>query len=180
MLNRRPLGLLALFVAEKEAANVRASTIGYYRFAVLKFLATPGLPNDAAQLSPDHLREWLRTMRERGLKPGGIRTYQSAVWTWLRWMHLNDYLPTDITRRVPMIRVRKEERTRRTATGEIHDRFVRAALDRAENPRRNAAIIETLWSSGCGEASSPRSTWMTMTTMRARSGYRTRRRASRD
>lgn len=142
-----PFDYLRLFLATKEAEGVRPVTLNWYRYAVLRFLDETETAS-LADLDAIRALDWVAKMRARGLKPGAIRTYQSATWTWFRWLHDQGYLPEDIARKVKMTRRRDSETTRRTATAEMRDALLEVALDRAEHPRRNAALTWVLWSTG--------------------------------
>lgn len=138
--------LLTAFVLDRQRARVKLSTRSYYKFAIGQFIASPGVPPLADDLRPAHILGWLDAMTERGLKPGGQRTYQSAIWVWLRWCYRQDYLP-DLTRKISKVRVLPEDVKRLTASTEVHDRFVDEAKTGSEHPERNVAILETLWGS---------------------------------
>lgn len=144
-----PTDALRLFLIDKEDAGVRATTIGYYRYACTRFIDEVDLPPTIGQVSSVHLRTWTAAMRARGLKPSAIHSYQGAVWTWLRWLYQQDEFGVgDITRRVKLIQLREEDYTRRTISLATKKKLLVVARARVENPRRNAAIIETLWSTG--------------------------------
>jgi integrase len=137
-----------LFLIDKEDAGVRATSRAYYSYAIDRFISEAA-PELVADLSTTHLRTWSAAMRTRGLKPGAIHSYQSAVWTFVRWLYIqDDFGVPDITRKVQMIRVRPEEIKRRTASPGTKKKLLLVAKARPEHPRRNAALIEMLWATG--------------------------------
>jgi site-specific recombinase XerD len=138
---------LRLFLATKEAEGVRPVSVRWFDYSVRRFLSETNTTS-MAEIDSICALDWVTLMRERGLKPGGIRSYQSAVWTWFRWLYAQDYLKEDIARRVKMTRARDSDRTRRTATEQARDDLITVALARAEHARRNAALIWVLWSTG--------------------------------
>lgn len=120
-----------------------------YAYHCGRFIAEADLPPDISQLSTAHLRAWSGILRERGLKPSAIHSYQTSVWTWCRWLYAQEEFGVgDITRRVKMAQVREEDVKRRTASQSTLRKLLIVAKDRSQNPRRNAAIIECLWSTG--------------------------------
>lgn len=143
-----PIGSLTLFLAQKRAEGVKPSSLQWFRYCTERFIREAPAPADVRKLTPAHLVTWTEVMRERGLKPGGIRSYQSAVWRWLRWLNEMGYHKEDLSRKVKLVRVREEDITRRTATPEIRAKLVRCALARSEHTYRNAALVEFLWSTG--------------------------------
>lgn len=152
--NRRPhkpqpclRDLARLFLAEKRVErDLKPSTLAIYSRSLDMFLGTPGLPEYPADLSKAHALEWTATLRERGLAPGGINSYQRPVWTWFRWLYANDYCPEDIPRKVSRVPVRDPRR--RTATPEVYRAMVGVASRSIDHPLRDVALIEVLWSTG--------------------------------
>lgn len=141
---------VTLYLAYREAEGLRPTTLAGYRFALAKFAAEPGLPEYADELTADDAVRWLAGLRDAGLAPGGISTYQRAVWTWFTWLYQGDMLAIDIAHRVKRVRVPNPKR--RTATTEAHDRMVVVAAHKREHALRDVAIIELLWSSGMRRA----------------------------
>lgn len=147
--------LATLFVRERELERgLKPSTITYYRTALGLFLATPGVPRAARDLSKVHAIEYTGALRARGCSPGGINAYQRPVWVWFRWLYANDYCPEDIARKVGRVPVKNP--TRRTASIEIRSAMAKVAADHPEHSLRNVALIEVLWSAG------PRKTELTL------------------
>lgn len=138
-----------LFLIDKEDARVRPTTISTYDWHIRRFIEEADLPDDVSQITSAHLRAWSAVLRERKLKPSSARSYQSSVWTWLRWMYMQeDFGVADITRKVKMVSVREEDLKRRTASPVTLKKLLLVARDRPQHPRRNAAIILALWSTG--------------------------------
>lgn len=136
-----------LYLAYREAEGLSPRTLTKYRASIAKFLARPGLPADVTDLAPEHAVRWLAAMQDDpGLGPGGIATYQRAVWTWFTWLYQGDMIGMDIARRVKRVRVPNPKR--RTATTAAHDGLILVAAAKRENALRDVAIIELLWASG--------------------------------
>lgn len=145
-----PHDALTLFlVAKEDDAGCRPATLFYYRDSITRFLAQAEQPAHVSGYTPLHLRRWTAAMKARELKPGAIHSYQSAIWTWLRWLYQqDDYGVADVTRKVPLYPVRDEDRKRRTLTVKQKRDMVTVARTHAEHARRDTAIIETLWATG--------------------------------
>lgn len=140
---------LRLFLIDKEDARVKPTTLKMYRYHCERFISEADLPPDISQLSTAHLRSWSALLREGGLKPSAIHSYQQSVWTFVRWLYTQEEFGVgDLTRRVKMAQVREEDVKRRTATQSTLKKLLLVAKDRSQHPRRNAAIIECLWSTG--------------------------------
>lgn len=148
-----PFDAFDLYIANLEAEGyVRPATLRYYRYAISRFLTDITPPDSCAQLTGKHALAWTAALRNRGCKPGAMRTYQSAVWTWFSWLHREGFTPTDIARQVRRTRPDESTVTRRTATTDIIDKMLVCARDRSEWPWRNAALLLTLAATGARKA----------------------------
>lgn len=143
----RTSDLSRLFLAEtRTIKNARPTTMAAYTRALGMF--EPYAPEHVEELGREHLVAYTTDLIGRGLKPHSINDYQRPVWTFCAWLFCNDYIERDISRKVPKYRIEDWSVTRRTASEDDHKLLVANALARAENPLRNAAIVETLWSTG--------------------------------
>lgn len=144
----RPSDHLALYLAEKRYEGVRERTLFGYRDSIQRFIAQCGIGEDIRELAPSHCYAWVAAMRGRGLKPGGIRSYQLNVWPWLRWLYRNGTLPVNLPELVRPVRVRDEDRLRRTVSEDAHRDLLKVAADRKEHALRNVALLQVLWGTG--------------------------------
>ena len=143
--NSRPLDYANLFLTFREAEGVRPRTIRWYQFVLTKFLDDHA-PEDIAELGAEHLVAWTAAMRARDLSPGGINSYQRGVWAFCHWLHEQGYIAEDITARIKKVRVPSPKR--RTASEDTRTALLTVIADAREFCRRNAAIVEVLWSTG--------------------------------
>lgn len=87
-------------------------------------------------------------MRRRGMREGGIASYQRAVWTFLRWLHGNGYVPVDFSAIVPRIHADDSQVHRPTAQRADIDRMLKVAGAEAEHGKRNKALVAVFASTG--------------------------------
>lgn len=141
---------LPLFLAHTEAKGVKERTIWDYRDRIEMFLAM--VPDDPRELDEHHLLAYTASLRRkltrRGapMKPGAINSYQRPVWTYLRWLYRRRVIDMDLAGLVDKVRVTNVKR--RTASEDDRDKLLTVARDRAENPYRNAAIVQMLYWTG--------------------------------
>lgn len=141
--------LTEFLIAKEDDAGVRPATLRWYRYAIERFFADTAQPERVSGYKPLHLRQWTAALKARGLKPGAIRSYQGAVWTWLRWLYQqDDYGVSDVTRRVPLYTVRDEDTKRRVLSLRHKREMVLVARLHREWARRDVALIEVLWATG--------------------------------
>ncbi len=111
----------------------------------MKFIEDQAPPK-ITDLSAEHLVAWTAGMRARALSPGGINSYQKGVWSFCRWLHAQGYIEQDVTARLKKVRVSAPKR--RTASEDARTALLKVIADGKEFHRRNAAIVEVLWSTG--------------------------------
>lgn len=148
-----PFDAFELYIGNLEAEGyVREATLKFYRYGISRFLSDITPPASCHELSGKHALAWTAALRKRGLKPGAIRTYQSAVWIWFSWLHREGYTPHDIARQVRRTRPDETTVTRRTATDDVIEKLLVVAADRSEWKWRNRALLLTLAATGARRA----------------------------
>ena len=91
-------------------------------------------------------------MRRRGMREGGIASYQRAVWTWLRWLHRNRYVEVDFSTVVPRVKPKDADVRRPTATAEDIANMMKVASYEREHGKRNRAIVAVFADTGIRRA----------------------------
>ena len=143
----RPAVYVELYLAQQEAWGLKATTLRAYRMALENFLQIPTLPDDVRELGPEHAIAWVSRARAQKWTPGGIRTRQTAIWTWFRWLYRSRFHDTDISQLVKRVPV--PTRNRRTLGEDSHAMLLMAATQMREHAVRDVAIVELLYSTGC-------------------------------
>lgn len=80
-----------------------------------------------SDLRPSHIQTWVKTMQDRGLAPGTIRTRFNNVRTVLKSAHRDRYLGADPSVGVPLPRARRAEKAMSIPTEEELRKLLEAA-----------------------------------------------------
>lgn len=135
-----------LFLAYREEANCEPVTLRNYRIALSRFLASPRVPDDIAELSADHIVLYLAELRRAGLAPSTRAWHQRHILAFVRWLQDRDVIPRDIARLVKRVAVPK---TRKRSTGtDVMTRALTVAAQGREMHLRDVAILRLLWATG--------------------------------
>lgn len=141
-------GLTSFYLTELEALGRRPQTIATYRYAIRDFLTiAPEFPKD---LTRHHCLEWIASMRRRGMREGGIESYQRAVWTFLRWLH-PEYIDVDFST-LPRVHAKDADVHRPTAQPQAIADMMTVAAHQHEHPHRNKALVAVFASTGIRRA----------------------------
>lgn len=131
---------------------VTPSTLRSYRVHIGRFLRDIDPPATIAELNARHAMAWTKGLVKRGLKPGGIRSYQSSVWIWFGWLNREGYNAVNIADQVRRFRKDEATVTRRSAGPDLIDELVACARSRSEWRERNPALVLMLVASGARAA----------------------------
>lgn len=141
--------LIQFYLTECEAVGKRPTTVATYRYALADFASVA--PEFPADLTRHHCLEWITTMRRRGLREGGIESYQRAAWTFLRWLHRQGYVEVDFST-LPRVRAKDSEIKRPTAQVDEIERMMKVASYEREFGLRNKALVAVFASTGIRRA----------------------------
>lgn len=143
-------GFAQFYLTECEALGKAPTTRTIYRHAIEDFLRVA--PENVGGLDRQHCIAWIAAMRRRGMREGGIASYQRAVWTFLRWLHRNEYMPVDLSAIVPRVKPRDSEIHRPTAAADAIADMIKVASHQHENSHRNKALVAVFADTGIRRA----------------------------
>lgn len=138
--------LVSFYLTQCEAEGNIPKTIATKRYALDDFVLS--CPEEAALLTPAHVFAWVQRCRERGMRPGGIASYQGAVWHFLRWLHDNDFVAVDLSRKIKRIHPKPAEVQRPAVAEDMLRKMLEVAENQHEHPYRNHAVISVLADTG--------------------------------
>ena len=97
------------FMISRRSARCTAKTLEHYDYTVGGFvgwLTAQGVP-DVERVTPDHIREYLITLQERGLKDTTQHAHARGIKAWLNWLVAEEDLERSPMRKVAMPRLAK-------------------------------------------------------------------------
>lgn len=143
-------GFAQFYLTECEALGKAPTTRAIYQHAIEDFLKVA--PEDIRQLDRQHCVAWITAMRRRGMREGGIASYQRAVWTFLRWLHRNEYMTVDLSAVVPRVKPKEDQIHRPTAAAEAIADMLKVASHQHEHALRNKALVAVFADTGIRRA----------------------------
>ncbi len=120
--------------------------IGYFQH----YLTDEGLPDTVAEgLTLAHARDWLDSLRERGLAPRSLASYCQSLKAFSRWLAEEEWLPKDpLTKLKPP---KYDDKAKPTFTPEEVETLLAACTQHNRTPQtglRDRAIMLLLYSTG--------------------------------
>lgn len=136
-----------LFLTHQQAQRSTARTVANYRAALGQFTAwlRARQVTDPTAITPALVRSYLAELAGRNLSSWTVHGHARSVKTWLRFLHAEGVMPSDVMAHVAMPRVDRKILPSFTPAE------LRALLDacqHSQNPERDAAIIMVLLDSG--------------------------------
>ena len=128
---------------QKSPATLRAYRADLRSFA--QWLEQAG--RTATQVSRLQLRRYLVELEEQGLKATSVQRKLASIRGWFGWMQLQGFIQKDPAKLIKGPKA--EKRVPRFLTGPEVDQLLTQPFDDSPQGRRDQAILETLYSTGC-------------------------------
>ena len=136
------------FMLDREAARYTPKTLEHYRYTTgtfVDYLESQGI-REVGAIKPSHIRMYLVSLQQRGLKDTTQHAHARGIKTWLRWLVAEGELETSPMDRVSMPKLEKR------IPAPFAPQDIKALLDACDKHTpigsRNYALVLTLLDTG--------------------------------
>ena len=136
------------FFFHLQARRRTPATLRYYantQTVFGRYVEAHGLPQDAAALTVQHLRAFLRQLEADGLAPGGVHAHARALRALLTWAFKEELLSVNPVKRLEMPRV---DRRRLPAVSGPQVQQLLKLCRKGPQPLRDCAVVLVLFDTG--------------------------------
>lgn len=136
------------FFFHLQARRRTPATLRYYantQTVFGRFVVAQDLPQDAAALTVQHLRGFLRQLEADGLAPGGVHAHARALRALLTWAFKEELLSVNPVKRLEMPRV---DRRRLPAVSGAQVQQLLKLCRKGTQPLRDCAVVMVLFDTG--------------------------------
>ena len=138
-----------LFLSTREEKACSPLTLRNYRTAISLFLQHPAIPENLAELCPDHVLLWSGDMRKKGSSPANRAWHQRHVFAFLRWLYQRGDIERDPLRGISLVQVPQVPQHQMSPSDMAKIETSLRDVKRVSDVKaRDLAIVLMLWATG--------------------------------